>query len=464
MSEIAQQDDSTLEVFPPARQRHSTAVAVLMEHAETYNTAWKLAGQLVRTSLIPKRLFGKQADATAAILYGSELGLKPWQAVQRVIPIHGMPTLESRTMVGLLKQAGYKVRTVEQSDESVTVVGRDLDGDEYSSTWTMTRAKRAGYVPTPKPGVENPDPLNDDDWVSVEKFWDGKRKVSVLGNMKYVLDPQAMLKAKAQAEVCREMAPDVLMGLGYSKEDLESEQFDDNPEPQPAPANVVTEDEIFAEEVPLDEPVSTEDPTNTTGNPRPAAEQPTAAQDAPEPAPAPDPTEQPAGDAETPTQTVDPSPAAPDEAQADPMPAGPTAEQIAAQAKQAEVDQAAAAKAKTKTIAGKRNTAPAADPDRPKSRMRKALEKRLYALLGDAGYADDANRDGKIALYRAILERPDVTSTDDLDDVAVGAVADKLYSWQQQNALVDEVEAIVAAAVTSETSDATAPDPTEGSE
>lgn len=401
MTEIAHQDQDagTLEVFPPARPRHSTAVAALHEHAEVYNTAWKLAGQLVRTSLIPKRLFGKQADATAAILYGAELGLKPWQAVQRVIPIHGMPTLESRTMVGLLKQAGYKVRTVEQSDESVTVVGRDRDGDEYTATWTIARAKRAGYVPTPAPGVENPDPLNDDDWVTVEKFGDGKRKVSVLGNMKYITDPQTMLKAKAQAEVCREMAPDVLMGLGYSKEDLESETFDDEPIPERAPANVVTEDEIFAEEVPLDRPVSTEDPTNPTDNPRPAAEQPTSAQETPAAPPAPDTTE-----------------------------------------------------------------APAADPERPKSRMRKALEKRLYGLLGDAGYADDANRDGKIALYRAILERPDVNSTDDLDDVAVGAVADKLYSWQQQNALVDEVEAIVAAAVASETSAAPVADPTEGNE
>ena len=97
--------------------------------------------------------------------------------------------------------------------------------------------------------------------------------------------------------------------------------------------------------------------------------------------------------------------------------------------------------------------------------MRKALEKRLYALLGDAGYSDDANRDGKIALYRAILERPDVTSTDDLDDVAVGAVADKLYSWQQQNALVDEVEKIVSAAAAGETSAAPVADPTdEGNE
>lgn len=460
-NEIAERDDDagTLEVFPPAQQRHSTAVAMLEDHARHYNTAWKLAGQLVRTSMVPKRFFGKQGDATAAILYGSELGLNPIQALQRVVPIHGMPSLEARTMVGLLKAKGFGFRTVRQSDEVVEVWGWeptspkvfDDDGKRINpdseSTWTIGRAKQAGYVPTPK--VPNPNPLNDDDWLSVEKFWDGKKKVSILGNMKYITDPQTMLKAKCQAEVCREMAPDVLMGIGYSREELESEdqrRFDEPPADH-APANPVTEDEIFAEEVPLDQPVSTEDPDNPTDNPRPAADQADEAQTEPEPPPAPDTTEQPAGDAETPTQTVDPSPAAPTDAQV----------------KQAAVDREAAAK--SKTISGKRNTAPAADPERPKSRMRKALEKRLYALLGDAGYSDAANRDGKIAIYRAILERPDVNSTDDLDDVAVGAVADKLYSWQQQNALVDEVEAIIAAAVTGETSAAPVADPTqEGNE
>ena len=233
--------------------------------------------------------------------------------------------------------------------------------------------------------------------------------------MKYITDPQTMLKAKCQAEVCREMAPDVLMGIGYSREELESEdqrQFD-NERPERAPANKVTEDEIFAEEVPLDtEAGDTEAGDQPADNPAPAPE-PAAdaadeAQAAPEPAPAPDTTEQPAGDAETPTQTVDPSPAAP-EPTIDVTPDTDKAiADVQAAAKQAEVDKAAAAK--SKTIAGKRNTAPAADPDRPKSRMRKALEKRLYALLGDAGYADDVNRDGKIALYRGILERPDVNS------------------------------------------------------
>jgi hypothetical protein len=450
---------------------------MLREHAEMMQDAFVLASKMVRTKAVPARFYRQPEEATAAILYGAELGLKPIQSLQRVVTIHGMPSLEARTMVGLLKPQGYGFRTFEQSDKVVEVWGWEptspkvygTDPDDKvnygqrirpdsTSRWTIERATQAGYVPTTDPATGR-----------YRLNGNGK----LIGNEKYITDPQAMLKAKAQAEVCRELAPDVLMGISYSREELESEdprQFD-NREPAAPKSAPVTVDEIFAEEVPL----STEDPDNPTDNPRPAAEQATAAQETSEEAPAPDTTETPAGDAETPTQTVDPSPAAPepDPVQraeqlvgesmkiADVVTSGPTgdpefdkahAEMTAA--KQSVADKAA--KATSKTIAGKRNTAPAADPDRPKGRMRKALEKRLYALLGDAGYGDDANRDGKIALYRAILERDDVNSTDDLDDVAVGAVADKLYSWQQQNALVDEADAAVARAVAGET---TAPAP-----
>ena len=111
-------------------------------------------------------------------------------------------------MVALLQSRGYKVRATAQSDESVTVQGIDLEGDVYESTWTIERAVRAGYVPTIDERT-------------------GKYKTNdrgkLIGNEKYLTDPQAMLKAKAQAEVCRDMAPDVLLGISYSSEELLSE-------------------------------------------------------------------------------------------------------------------------------------------------------------------------------------------------------------------------------------------------
>lgn len=442
---VEDQDAGTLEVFPPAQAHRPAAVAMLHEHAQVYNTAWKLAGQLVQTTMVPKRFFKKQGDATAAILYGAELGLNPIQSLQRVIPIHGMPSLEARTMVGLLKAQGYRVRTTAQSDELVTVEGESPDGETYTSTWTIARAKLAGYVPTPV--VPDADPNNESHWLTTTKSGDWGSKTSIVGNMKYITDPQTMLKAKAQAETCRELAPDVLMGISYSREELESEdqrQFDRDADQPRVTREVAIDDILTAEEVPIPTPTSTEDPANPTDNPRPAAEQPQAA---PEADPAPDAPETPAGAVDE-DQAVTPDP--------DPAPAEPVVSD--AQVKQAAADREA--KATSKKVAAKRSTAPAADPERPKSRMRQALEKRLFALMGDAGLSGGAKRDGRIAVYNAVLGRTDVTSTDDLDDVAVGKVADQLYAWSQQDALGDEVAGILSDAALAET---TAPAPADAS-
>ncbi len=90
------------------------------------------------------------------------------------------------------------------------MVGVDLEGDVYESTWTIERATKAGYVPEIDPKT-------------------GKYKTNARGNLqgneKYITDPIAMLKAKAQSEVCREMAPDVLLGISYTSEELESERW-----------------------------------------------------------------------------------------------------------------------------------------------------------------------------------------------------------------------------------------------
>ncbi len=485
INQIAGIEESSLEVLPPARGHASTAVAMLYEHAEVYNTAWKLAGQLVQTTMVPKRFFGKQkqGDATAAILYGSELGLNPIQSLQRVIPIHGMPSLEARTMVGLLKSHGFVFRVVEQSDTAVEVwgwepgspkvFGADPDdalhygkriNPDAESRWTIQRAITAGYVPQPSSPDSKRRPDVDADWVTVSKTWEGKTKVSVVGNMKYITDAQTMLKAKCQAEVSRELAPDVLMGIGYTREELESEdqrQFDRMDERGAVPVRTysapVTVDEIFAEEVPLssdgiagDNPLSAADLAAAATvaevqqmTPEQAGEAYAATETAQTVR-----AETPAGDV-----TQDQGDGAPDP---EPSPAEQPEPEPEPEPKNAPAKKAAA----------KRSTAPADNPDKPKSRMRQALEKRLFVLCGEAGIGGEKDRDGRIAVYRAVLERPDVTSTDDLDDPAVTKVSDQLYRWQQANELDDQIAGILSdAARDTETSAAPAAEPTsEGNE
>ncbi|WP_066584046.1 hypothetical protein [Corynebacterium provencense] len=164
-------------------------LALLQKQAEALGAAHKIATVLCSTGMVPQAYRGKPDDGAAAILYGAEVGLKPQQALQQVFVVHGQPSIYARTMVGLLKARGYRFETVDTSDESVTVRATSPRGEVEEATWDIARATKAGYT----------------------------------SNKKYTTDPQGMLYAKAASEVSRKIAPDVLLGIRYSAEDLELE-------------------------------------------------------------------------------------------------------------------------------------------------------------------------------------------------------------------------------------------------
>ena len=161
----------------------------LQQQVAAMDAASRLAGALCSTAMVPKQYQGKPDDGAAAILYGAELGMNPIQSLQNVMVINGKPGVEARTMVALLKTKGYRVETVESSDTSVTVRGTAPNGHEETSTWTIDRAAQAGYT----------------------------------SNALYKKIPAQMLWAKAATEVCRKIAPDVLLGIAYSTEELRLE-------------------------------------------------------------------------------------------------------------------------------------------------------------------------------------------------------------------------------------------------
>ncbi len=187
-----------LDVLPASRPVQADAAGQLRMHAQAMADAKHLADALCDTDLVPATYRGKPGNGAAAILYGSELGLNPIQSLQNIFVVHGQPAIYARTAVALLKRHGVKFHTIESSPQSVTV--RAVRGDEIEeSTWDIKRATTADYTK----------------------------------NKKYQTNPQEMLWAKAAMDVSRKIAPDILLGIAYSYEEVEME-------PTAAPRKVVS--------------------------------------------------------------------------------------------------------------------------------------------------------------------------------------------------------------------------------
>lgn len=191
-TDLTTPDDRTMDerardmtITPPSGSGNTNALVVW---AEKLAAAHRIAVALCNTSFVPAAFRGKPEEGSAAILYGDELGFSPMSSLQGLFVIGGKPSMYARQMVALLISRGHEVWTVEKDDESVTVAGRRRGSAHVvTETWTPARARKAGYT----------------------------------SNTKYNTDPQAMLYARAAADVCRQVAPDVLAGIAYTVEEME---------------------------------------------------------------------------------------------------------------------------------------------------------------------------------------------------------------------------------------------------
>lgn len=160
--------------------------ARLMRWAQAAEAAHGLAKALVHTSFVPKQYQGANAvgDATAAILFGAEVGLSPVTALQSIYVVHGSPEMYARAMVALALAHGHEIWTESESDTAVTVCGRRAGSDFIERVeWTIKRAERAGYAAGPK------------------------------SNPLYRSQPRVMLWARAASDVARRVAADVMAGI-----------------------------------------------------------------------------------------------------------------------------------------------------------------------------------------------------------------------------------------------------------
>ena len=157
--------------------------------------AWKLAEKIAATDFVPPALRGKPEAVLACILAGHEAGVSPMQALSKIHIIEGRPAMASELMRALVLQHGHELNYSDVSTTSVTAEGRRKGSERWTRvTWTMDDAKRGGLD-----GKTN--------W----RRW-----------------PRAMLIARATAELCRMIFPDVLAGISHTVEELSDGNVSDD--------------------------------------------------------------------------------------------------------------------------------------------------------------------------------------------------------------------------------------------
>jgi hypothetical protein len=185
-----------------------------LEDRKNYARAIAAAGSLLPAGLMERDERGRDVPSPGKILLvaetGNMLGIHPVAAITGVNIIQGKPSVAPALMSALVRQRGHKLRvkvtgTVGTGDLAVTVTLIRSDDPEapFDVTWTLQDAINAGLVDS---YALNP----------TTKKW-AIKPASGKGTWKSY--PRQMLLHRATAEVCRQGANEVVMGV-YTPEEL----------------------------------------------------------------------------------------------------------------------------------------------------------------------------------------------------------------------------------------------------
>lgn len=191
-SEIATRDENAVATTEPTNTLPAPAPTAgtnaLMAWAQEADLAYQMATKLAATSFVPQSLRGKPGDIAAAILAGSELGLKPMATLKSIDIIQGTPALRAHAMRAVIQNQGHTIELVESRDDYCKMRGHRMGAEVWQEVeWDIPRARLLGL-------------LNKDQWKK---------------------QPKAMLVARATGELCRLIASDALHGMAYVSEELE---------------------------------------------------------------------------------------------------------------------------------------------------------------------------------------------------------------------------------------------------
>ncbi len=153
-------------------------------------TDMQMAKALSHSAMFAKRFNGNPADVLGAVMLGKSMGIEPISALTSINVINGTPTASAMLIAALIRRAGHRI-DYERDEKRLVVsctVTRADDGSSVTETWSMDRAKRMGLA------------------------WRGM----------WAKDPMTMLSWRALTSAARLAVPDVVLGLAYTPEEIQS--------------------------------------------------------------------------------------------------------------------------------------------------------------------------------------------------------------------------------------------------
>ena len=146
-----------------------------------------LAKALAPAATLPQALRGKPAEVMLAIMTGAELGLSPMASIRGIHIIDGKPTLAADLMAGVVMGSPLceHLRVVETTAQVARYAAKRRGQPEVALAFTMAQATAAGLA----------------------------------GRGNWGKYPDAMLRARACAAICRMVWPDLLAGV-YDPDEL----------------------------------------------------------------------------------------------------------------------------------------------------------------------------------------------------------------------------------------------------
>lgn len=158
-----------------------------MMEPKSLQEAMQLADMLAHSTLVPRSYQNKPGDVLVACQWGSEIGLKPLQALQNIAVINNVPAVWGDALVALVRGSGL-----------CEYIKQDWDVNTKTATCTVKR----------KGEPEEKRTFSEED----------ARLAGHLGKDTYKKNLQRMLSIRARAFALRDVFADVLKGLKVAEE------------------------------------------------------------------------------------------------------------------------------------------------------------------------------------------------------------------------------------------------------